>query len=333
MNDDTAKRPISVEHATIPKKISEAVLKTQKDLGTLGKDDQNPFGNFSYVSIDKYYEVVAAAANKNGLSWFCHEVGSKPVMVNPDAEKGMALKFDYLFTMFHSGGECVPSYDRISIYHPIQGAQTSGSAASYAEKLFMRKAFKVVTGEQDADAMDGDAFGGGQTTPGGGHPITVVGAAPAPVPIQEQVAPVVVEEPKETPSSQEEPSPPETPPEPPQEEEPSQEEPSQEEPEPEQDNTPEPQSSIYAKTEMAEYADENEDGIIILKPIKNLDKTNWDLVIQVFNTFIPNCSDQNVLKEFWRKNDKTLNMLKDRAPNKHAELVEVFKAAHTALGK
>ena len=40
--------------------------------------------------------------------------------------------------------------------HPIQGAQTAGSALSYADKLFMRSAFKVVTGESDADASDPD---------------------------------------------------------------------------------------------------------------------------------------------------------------------------------
>ena len=39
----------------------------------------------------------------------------------------------------------------MSILHPLQGAQTTGSAASYAEKIFLRTLFKIVTGEPDAD--------------------------------------------------------------------------------------------------------------------------------------------------------------------------------------
>ena len=142
---------LQVTGARIPASIAEAVLAVQMSLGTLGKEDRNQFQNYNFVSIDKYYEVVARAATQQGLSWFCQETSSE--IVNFGKDKG-AIRFEFAFTMFHVSGQVVPCYDRISIYHPLQGAQTSGSAASYAEKLFMRKAFKVVTGEDDADAVD-----------------------------------------------------------------------------------------------------------------------------------------------------------------------------------
>ena len=56
--------------------ITAAVIKTRKDVGTLGKAAVNPHGNYKYVSIDKYYEVVASAAAKNGLFWTISEVKS-----------------------------------------------------------------------------------------------------------------------------------------------------------------------------------------------------------------------------------------------------------------
>ena len=150
---------VIISDANIPESIALAVLAVQKSLGVLGKEGTNEFQNYAYVSIDKYYEIVAQVATANDLSWFCKEVSSEIVDVGHNKQ---AIKFDYVFSMFHGTGEVVPVYDRISIYHPLQGAQTSGSAASYAEKLFMRKAFKVVTGEKDADAADQD-FGTGET--------------------------------------------------------------------------------------------------------------------------------------------------------------------------
>jgi hypothetical protein len=46
----------------------------------------------------------------------------------------------------------IEAFSVISILHPIQGAQTIGSAMSYVDKVFMRQAFAVATGEKDIDA-------------------------------------------------------------------------------------------------------------------------------------------------------------------------------------
>jgi len=131
--------------------ITAAVIKTRKDVGTLGKAAVNPHGNYKYVSIDKYYEVVASAAAKNGLFWTISEVKST---LNPNIGKTGVLDATYTITMYHESGAVAYEFSRIAMVHPIQGAQTVGSAMSYVDKVFMRQIFAVSTGEEDADATN-----------------------------------------------------------------------------------------------------------------------------------------------------------------------------------
>jgi len=129
----------------IPKEIVEALFATAKAVAAnpLLKDMQNEFAKFKYVPIDSYYAVIPPLALKNGLFWRCREteVGGA----------GKTFKFQYAFDLIHEGGATVEGYDIVTIYHPAQGAQSSGSARSYADKLFMRTAFKCVTGEKDSE--------------------------------------------------------------------------------------------------------------------------------------------------------------------------------------
>lgn len=83
-------------------------------------------------------------ALNNGLTW-----SMKETQVRPDGER---WAFSYSFTLHDVDNADMPDIDRVTVVHPWQGAQTSGSARSYAEKIFMRSLFKVRTGEPDADA-------------------------------------------------------------------------------------------------------------------------------------------------------------------------------------
>ena len=129
----------------IPKEIAEALFATAKAVADnpLLKDMQNEFAKFKYVPIDSYYAAIPPLALKHGLFWRCREteVGGE----------GKTFKFQYSFDLIHEGGATVEGYDIVTIYHPAQGAQSSGSARSYADKLFMRTAFKCVTGEKDSE--------------------------------------------------------------------------------------------------------------------------------------------------------------------------------------
>ncbi len=87
---------------------------------------------------------------KAGLLWRIREGMARLAEIGDT--RGM--HFLYEIDLFHKNGEVWENFDRVNVFHPLQGAQTSGSARSYAEKIFMRTLFKVVTGEKDADATE-----------------------------------------------------------------------------------------------------------------------------------------------------------------------------------
>ena len=133
--------------------IAAAMIKIAQAVPQLGKADRNQFAKYNYVSIDKYYEGIAKLAAANGIMWQPREIHTA---IEKDVGKDGALRITYAFDLYHESGDCIEEFSKFTILHPIQGAQTAGSALSYADKLFMRSAFKVVTGEQDADASDPD---------------------------------------------------------------------------------------------------------------------------------------------------------------------------------
>ena len=129
----------------ITKVIAEALFATAADISKnpLVKSVDNKFANFKYVPIDSYYAAIPKLALKHGLFWRCKEQEVKA--------EGKTFFFKFGFDLLHKSGESVEEYDTVTIFHPAQGPQTAGSARSYAEKLFMRTCFKVVTGEMDSE--------------------------------------------------------------------------------------------------------------------------------------------------------------------------------------
>lgn len=133
--------------------IAAAMMKIAQAVPQLGKADRNAFAKYNYVSIDKYYETIAKLSAANGIMWQPREIST---VVEREIGKDGALRITYAFDLYHESGDSIEEFAKFTILHPIQGAQTAGSALSYADKLFMRSAFKVVTGESDADASDPD---------------------------------------------------------------------------------------------------------------------------------------------------------------------------------
>jgi hypothetical protein len=164
-------------------KVFEAINAAAKAMPSLRKGDRNQHGGYAYVSIDDYFEQAAAVAHDNGLSWSMREVSSETVVVGEKMVAGKAVptwafKVKYEFDLMHVSGVYLESFFSTTILHPLQGAQTAGSAMSYAAKLFMRNVFTVVTGEQDADATPSDAFDlGPSSSP---RPVSAPRSAPSP---------------------------------------------------------------------------------------------------------------------------------------------------------
>lgn len=129
------------------KEIVQAILQTQSAISALPKTERNNYGNYNYATIDQYYEDVASCARKNGLTWV---VSEEEIVVGRES-----TLHRYVVELQYKDGTTYPEYARLSVLHPLMGAQATGSAMSYAEKVFMRMVFKVPTGEFDADATDG----------------------------------------------------------------------------------------------------------------------------------------------------------------------------------
>ncbi|CAB4169679.1 Essential recombination function protein [uncultured Caudovirales phage] len=127
----------------------KAIIATREQIGSLGKSAMNPHGRYKYVSIDSYYEKVSTTAAKNGLAWVVSETGFE---VMSEVGKTGIIKATYDVALMHSSGAYIPKFTTLTIIHPIQGAQTVGSAMSYLDKVFMRQLFSVATGEKDSDA-------------------------------------------------------------------------------------------------------------------------------------------------------------------------------------
>ena len=126
--------------AKIPKIITEAIINASSKMPTLGKHERNAYGKYDFVSIDQYYEKIPAIVAEAGLFWRVREEAFQIA--------GDKIIYTFAFDLFHKDGTILPSYGRITVIHPIQGAQTAGSALSYAEKIFMRTTFKIVTGKK-----------------------------------------------------------------------------------------------------------------------------------------------------------------------------------------
>lgn len=133
--------------------IYASIIEVTRRVGTLGKAQFNPHGQYKYVGIDKYYEKVSGIAADLGLSWVLVQ---DKFELHPNVGKSGMLEISYRVNLFHSSGAVIENFSYLSIIHPIQGAQTVGSALSYADKTFQRQLFKVSTGEEDADSTAPD---------------------------------------------------------------------------------------------------------------------------------------------------------------------------------
>lgn len=131
-----------------PKNIASALFEVQSKIGTLGYDSANAHQKYKYVSIDKYYEKIRPLLVDAGIMVIPDEIHSE---ISPDRKVFTAT---YQFSILHKDGALWTYPIRRTIALPFMGAQSCGSALSYAEKIAMRTIFKINSGERD----DADMF-------------------------------------------------------------------------------------------------------------------------------------------------------------------------------
>lgn len=149
-----------------PTAISNSLFEIQSKVKRLVHDSQNNHQHYKYVSVDAYYEFIRPLLNAAGLMIIPNE---EDAGLSPD---GKTLKIVFAFTILHKDGDVWDFPIRRTVYLPYHGAQSCGSALSYADKFIMRTLFKIPTGEYEVEAdakasHDADSFEkvkGGQDT-------------------------------------------------------------------------------------------------------------------------------------------------------------------------
>ncbi len=126
-------------------KVNAAIAKTMAAVQTVGKDDKNQHGNYNFASIDGFLGGCRDACAANGLHPEISVISYQPFT---GSNSKQWATYTYEVVMCHdSGEETKPVQTVVSL--PITGAQTSGSAQSYALKQYLRGLFLIKTGEKD----------------------------------------------------------------------------------------------------------------------------------------------------------------------------------------
>lgn len=126
----------------MPAEIAKAITAVCKSVEGLIADQDNKFANYKFVSHDQIKAKAGRLMAENGLIIVADEVSAEV--------REKHLHCEFAFWLYHeSGVEYGPI--RRTVQVQASGAQAYGSAASYAQKYFVRDLFQIPTGEPDAD--------------------------------------------------------------------------------------------------------------------------------------------------------------------------------------
>jgi len=129
--------------------IFTAIAAAVGDVKQLGKSERNKFEGYNFVSIDKFLHLVNPICATHGLFPMVSQTSVDPYEnINSKGGKSMWARFYFDITLNHKSGDTLgPSKMMVAV--PMNGAQASGSAQSYALKQFFRATFMIPTGDKD----------------------------------------------------------------------------------------------------------------------------------------------------------------------------------------
>jgi hypothetical protein len=140
------------QNHTFPPSIAKAVVAVMKGLGTLGKEHtRNDAGaRYEYASIDDFIQHVRGHCAEAGLAIIPDEARDAETqeVTKKDGKSTVMWNARFAFYLIHESGQSYgPIYKGVMV--PATGAQSAGSAQSYALKQFMRGLFLIPTGDAD----------------------------------------------------------------------------------------------------------------------------------------------------------------------------------------
>jgi hypothetical protein len=140
------------QNHSFPPAIAKAVIGVMKAIGTLGKDHERDdyAAKYSYASIDDFIQHVRGHCSEAGLAIIPDEARDAETREITTSKGKPAVMWNarFAFTLIHETGEQYgPIFKSVEVHHT--GAQSSGSAQSYALKQLMRGLFLIPTGDAD----------------------------------------------------------------------------------------------------------------------------------------------------------------------------------------
>ena len=135
--------------------IHAAIAASVREVRIIGKSDRNKFDGYDFASIDKFLALVNPICGRNGLFPIVQLANFETYEnTNSKGSKSIWARFHYGITMHHATGQTLGPVD-IMVSVPMNGAQASGSAQSYALKQFFRSMLMIPTGDKDDADLNG----------------------------------------------------------------------------------------------------------------------------------------------------------------------------------
>ena len=128
--------------------IYEAVAKAISEVKLLGKSQKNEHQKYNFVSIDKFLTLVNPICAQNGLFPIVSNTGTEYYQGASKGSSNLWCRYEFTITLCHSSGERLPEV-KVIVPVAVNGAQSSGSAQSYALKQYFRSLFMIPTGDKD----------------------------------------------------------------------------------------------------------------------------------------------------------------------------------------
>lgn len=137
--------PTTVSSPAMPAPIAKAVAEVMGQIKSLPKDERNDHGQYNFASIDAFLAAIGPLCVSAGLIIIQDE---DSLEILDRGGKGW-VRISFSFTLAHSSGVLWERPLRRTVLQQIAGPQTTGSAQSYALKMFMRSLFQIPTGDMD----------------------------------------------------------------------------------------------------------------------------------------------------------------------------------------
>jgi len=130
------------------KNIYAALAAAMADVKRLAKDSRNVEQKYSFASVDDFLAMTGPICAQHGLIVCMDE--DDVVEFERQGKYGPSfwLRIRFVLTVCHVSGECLPPLRR-TVEVVRTGAQSFGSAQSYALKQFLRALLQIPTGDND----------------------------------------------------------------------------------------------------------------------------------------------------------------------------------------